>query len=288
MAGAMRRMGVYLGLVEEDETRAGYDRYSARQADHFGDYDAEYDGGHFDEAPDDRGWDRDRPRERVREHAYERNHVRRYDRFDDDDLRDDARRDVRSADLRGADHRGAELRGDRYGAGYDAPAEDRFEPADDLPADPEPLARRASARPLGLAGVGNGAGAAGATGLTALREPVAAAPAPVAPAPAPAAAPVKAAAREPYRITTVHPKSYNEARTIGERFRDGSPVIMNLSEMDHADAKRLVDFAIGLIFGLHGSIERVTAKVFLLSPQDVDVTAEDKARILEGGFSDQP
>jgi cell division inhibitor SepF len=95
-------------------------------------------------------------------------------------------------------------------------------------------------------------------------------------------------APQPYRITTVHPKSYNEARTIGESFRDGHPVIMNLSEMDHADAKRLVDFAIGLIFGLHGSIERVTAKVFLLSPQDVDVTAEDKARILEGGFADQP
>jgi cell division inhibitor SepF len=87
-----------------------------------------------------------------------------------------------------------------------------------------------------------------------------------------------------YRITTVHPASYNEARTIGERFRDGMPVIMNLTDMEHADAKRLVDFAIGLTFGLHGSIERVTAKVFLLSPQDVDVTAEDKARIREGGF----
>ncbi|WP_164702849.1 cell division protein SepF, partial [Modestobacter sp. KNN46-3] len=60
-----------------------------------------------------------------------------------------------------------------------------------------------------------------------------------------------------------------------------------LTDMEHADAKRLVDFAIGLTFGLHGSIERVTAKVFLLSPQDVDVTAEDKARIREGGFFSQ-
>ena len=89
------------------------------------------------------------------------------------------------------------------------------------------------------------------------------------------------------RITTLHPRTYNEARTIGERFRDGMPVIMNLTEMDDADAKRLVDFAAGLSFGLRGSIERVTAKVFLLSPQNVDVTAEDKARIREGGFFNQ-
>ena len=89
------------------------------------------------------------------------------------------------------------------------------------------------------------------------------------------------------RITTLHPSTYNEARTIGENFREGIPVIMNLSEMNDADAKRLVDFAAGLSFGLRGSIERVTAKVFLLSPQDVDVTAEDKARIREGDFFNQ-
>ena len=85
------------------------------------------------------------------------------------------------------------------------------------------------------------------------------------------------------RIITVHPRTYNEARTIGEHFRDGVPVIMNLSEMEDADAKRLVDFAAGLIFGLHGSIERVTAKVFLLSPANVTVAAEDKQRIAENG-----
>jgi cell division inhibitor SepF len=89
------------------------------------------------------------------------------------------------------------------------------------------------------------------------------------------------------RITTLHPRTYNEARTIGEHFRDGTPVIMNLTEMDDSDAKRLVDFAAGLIFGLHGSIERVTQKVFLLSPANVTVTAEDKARIAEGGFFNQ-
>mgnify|MGYP003383230973 CR=1 FL=1 len=88
------------------------------------------------------------------------------------------------------------------------------------------------------------------------------------------------------RIITVHPRTYNEARTIGEHFRDGVPVIMNLSDMEDPDAKRLVDFAAGLIFGLRGTIERVTSKVFLLSPNNVNVTAEDKERI-KGGFYNQ-
>ena len=89
------------------------------------------------------------------------------------------------------------------------------------------------------------------------------------------------------RITTLHPRNYNEARTIGEHFRDGIPVIMNLSEMDDNDAKRLVDFSAGLVFATRGSIERVTSKVFLLSPANVSVTAEDKQRIAEGGFFNQ-
>lgn len=102
-----------------------------------------------------------------------------------------------------------------------------------------------------------------------------------------ATAPRSMSPSELSRITTLHPRTYNEARTIGEHFRDGTPVIMNLTEMDDSDAKRLVDFAAGLIFGLHGSIERVTQKVFLLSPANVTVTAEDKARIAEGGFFNQ-
>lgn len=73
------------------------------------------------------------------------------------------------------------------------------------------------------------------------------------------------------RITTIHPRTYNEARVIGESFRDATPVIMNLTEMSDADAKRLVDFAAGLVFGLRGSIERVTAKVFLLSPHGIEI-----------------
>ncbi len=89
------------------------------------------------------------------------------------------------------------------------------------------------------------------------------------------------------RITTLHPRNYNEARLVGENYRDGTPVIMNLSEMDDNDAKRLVDFAAGLIFATRGSIERVTNKVFLLSPPNVTVAAADKQRIAEGGFFNQ-
>jgi cell division inhibitor SepF len=90
-----------------------------------------------------------------------------------------------------------------------------------------------------------------------------------------------------YKITTLHPTTYNEARAIGEHFRDGYPVIINLTELDEPDAKRLVDFAAGLAFGLRGSMERVTNRVFLLSPPNIQVSAEDKAKIAENGFFDQ-
>ncbi|MFW2513529.1 cell division protein SepF [Demequina sp. SO4-13] len=73
------------------------------------------------------------------------------------------------------------------------------------------------------------------------------------------------------RIQTIKPRTYNDARLIGEAFRQGVPVIMNLTEMTDADAKRLVDFSAGLSFGLHGSIERVTTSVFLLSPAHVEI-----------------
>jgi cell division inhibitor SepF len=102
-----------------------------------------------------------------------------------------------------------------------------------------------------------------------------------------AAAPAASTVAELSRITTLHPRTYNEARTIGENFREGVPVIMNLSEMDDNDAKRLVDFSAGLVFAVRGTIERVTNKVFLLSPPNVSVAAEDKARIAEGGFFNQ-
>ena len=235
MAGAMRRMGIYLGLVEDDDTRA-YGRYDSRSSDEL---------------------DRDR--------RYGRYGDERYDDYADPAYADDYSR-----------------------GGY---ASEELPPAEPAVRDAEPLSvRRVAPRTIGLAPAGASSGPVAqrvssmssgpvaAAGL-AMREPVA--------EPEPEPAPVEAPAAKSYRITTLHPRTYNEARTIGERFREGMPVIMNLSEMDDADAKRLVDFAAGLSFGLRGSIERVTAKVFLISPQDVAVTAEDKAKIREGGFSDK-
>lgn len=75
------------------------------------------------------------------------------------------------------------------------------------------------------------------------------------------------------RIVTVHPRSYSDALGVGESFRDGIPVIMNLTDMDDAEARRIIDFAAGLTFGLQGEIERVTTRVFLLSPRDTIVTS---------------
>jgi len=153
--------------------------------------------------------------------------------------------------------------------GYDG---DDHDEVDDLDDEPRGAVRRWSPddRSGRTATLPRDARTRGATALdTALRA-----------APAPADA-------DGYRITTVHPRTYNDARTIGEQFRDGTPVIMNLTEMDDGDAKRLVDFAAGLIFGLRGRIERITNKVFLLSPEHVEVTAEDKARIATGGFFNQ-
>ena len=81
------------------------------------------------------------------------------------------------------------------------------------------------------------------------------------------------------RITTLHPRSYSEARTIGECYRDGMPVIMNLTELDEAAAKRLVDFAAGLVFAMRGGFDKVTNRVFLLTPADVEVSADDARQL---------
>lgn len=89
------------------------------------------------------------------------------------------------------------------------------------------------------------------------------------------------------RIITLHPRFYNEARTIGEHFRQGNPVIINLTDMDESEHKRLVDFASGLAFGLHGTIERVTKKVFLISPANLQVSSEDKSAAAQASFFNQ-
>ncbi|MFE9094802.1 cell division protein SepF [Streptomyces sp. NPDC007264] len=89
------------------------------------------------------------------------------------------------------------------------------------------------------------------------------------------------------RIGTVTPDSFRDARAIGELFRDGVPVIMNLTNMEPADAKRVVDFAAGLIFGLRGSIDRVSTRVFLLTPADTEIVSGDAASRRPDGFFNQ-
>ncbi|MCI4061780.1 cell division protein SepF [Micromonospora sp. R77] len=228
--GALRKAGVWLGLVEEDDERAyedgGYDkpayresRYrSSRYAEEFADEDD--DETEEPPAPRSRVGDRGRLSERATGRAAE------------------ADRDVERAE-----------RAER--------------------------SERASVRSITRTGAGETSGA-----LTYhTRDNLALAP--QAP-PRERSAPAEDEQR--YQITTLHPTTYREARTIGEHFRDGVPVIINLTEMDEADARRLVDFAAGLAFGLRGTIERVTNRVFLLSPANVQVTAEDKAKIAEGGF----
>ena len=87
--------------------------------------------------------------------------------------------------------------------------------------------------------------------------------------------PKNVAASEMNEILTVHPRQYRDAQVIAEAFRQGIPVIINLSQMSDADARRLIDFASGLSQGLYGKIERVTAKVFLLSPSHVVVSGDN-------------
>jgi cell division inhibitor SepF len=86
-----------------------------------------------------------------------------------------------------------------------------------------------------------------------------------------------AAPTEMNEILTVHPRQYKDAQVIAESFREGVPVIINLSQMSEPDARRLIDFASGLSQGLYGKIERVTSKVFLLSPAHVAVSGDQPA-----------
>ncbi|MHA3684566.1 cell division protein SepF [Leucobacter sp. HY1910] len=97
--------------------------------------------------------------------------------------------------------------------------------------------------------------------------------------------PARQAAPQPMsEIFTMRPTAYSDATVIAENFREGVPVIMNLSAMPDGDAKRLIDFASGLTLGLHGSIERVTSKVFLLTPEHIEIAGEDSVRDESGSF----
>jgi cell division inhibitor SepF len=185
------------------------------------------------------------------------------DDYDDEYYEDDDRSPGRGSSRRTRDDRFEE---DSYGREYDEPSsyrggyrdEDRFEPRPRGPREYDRSAPRLGA----LRGSTRGALAMDPRRMAELFD---------------AGSPLS-------KITTLRPKDYSEARTIGERFRDGTPVIMDLVTMDNADAKRLVDFAAGLAFALRGSFDKVATKVFLLSPADIDVSADERRRIAEAGF----
>jgi cell division inhibitor SepF len=186
------------------------------------------------------------------------------DDYDDEYYEDDDRSPSRGYSRRSRDER---FEDDAYGRDYDEPStgyrggyrdEDRIEPRPRGPRDYDRPAPRLGA----LRGATRGALAMDPRRMAELFD---------------AGSPLS-------KITTLRPKDYSEARTIGERFRDGTPVIMDLVTMDNADAKRLVDFAAGLAFALRGSFDKVATKVFLLSPADIDVSAEERRRIAEAGF----
>jgi cell division inhibitor SepF len=106
--------------------------------------------------------------------------------------------------------------------------------------------------------------------------------------PAPRLRGVPAAAPGSVRVHLVLPRSFNDAQQIADKFKDGIPVILNLQGADQELSKRLIDFGSGLTYALDGGMQRVADKVFLLTPRNVEVSAEERARLLErGGFFNQ-
>ena len=232
---ALRKAGVWLGLIEDDDDRAyGYDERA-------------YDDEFGDDPADPSAVVRARVADRLAEARAERDAIRgsaRAGRVEHDDR--SYRQDTEATTVRPIARSGA-VHGSATGSAPVAttyPTRDNLALAPERVAEPETVPAQRSAPPVAVA----------------------------------------AGDDRRYQITTLHPTTYNEARAIGEHFRDGVPVIMNLTDMAEPDAKRLVDFAAGLAFGLRGTMERVTNRVFLLSPANIQVTAEDKAKIAEGGF----
>jgi cell division inhibitor SepF len=89
------------------------------------------------------------------------------------------------------------------------------------------------------------------------------------------------------RVHLVHPKSFNDAQQIADRFKDSVPVILNLQGVDTDLSKRLIDFASGLTYALDGGMQRIADKVFMLTPRNVEISAEERARLIEKGFFNQ-
>jgi cell division inhibitor SepF len=89
------------------------------------------------------------------------------------------------------------------------------------------------------------------------------------------------------RVHLVHPKSFNDAQQVADRFKDNVPVILNLQGVETDLSKRLIDFASGLTYALDGGMQRIADKVFMLTPRNVEISAEEKARLVEKGFFNQ-
>ncbi len=89
------------------------------------------------------------------------------------------------------------------------------------------------------------------------------------------------------RVHLVIPKSFNDAQQIADKFKDSIPVILNLQGADTDLSKRLIDFASGLTYALDGGMQRIADKVFMLTPRNVEISAEERARLIEKGFFNQ-
>ncbi len=137
----------------------------------------------------------------------------------------------------------------------------RRDEIDDIFADDSPSERRTSV--LRSVGTGGGGGGGGAV-----------------------AAPRNANGRD-VRVHLVIPKSFNDAQDVADKFKDTIPVILNLQGSDTDLSKRLIDFASGLTYALDGGMQRIADKVFLLTPRNVEVSAEERARLIEKGFFNQ-
>jgi cell division inhibitor SepF len=89
------------------------------------------------------------------------------------------------------------------------------------------------------------------------------------------------------RVHLVVPKSFNDAQQVADKFKDSIPVILNLQGVDSDLSKRLIDFASGLTYALDGGMQRIADKVFMLTPRNVEISAEERARLIEKGFFNQ-
>jgi cell division inhibitor SepF len=99
--------------------------------------------------------------------------------------------------------------------------------------------------------------------------------------------PLEAVASASVRVHLVVPRSFNDAQSIADKFKDAVPVILNLQGTDSELSKRLIDFSSGLTYALNGGMQRIADKVFLLTPRNVEVSAEERARLIERGFFNQ-